>query len=110
MVSGLYRAGLQCVLLLASNCQSGAWQKMVKYPKAQQISCRSNYATHYASTDGNGHYMTRTVRDGYGDSGWIKGSSFVAYGETNLLATGIRGRSLMQNNASEYLCMSEWII
>ena len=85
------------------------WKGKANFPREQQVSCRSNYATHYAYTDGNGHYRTRTVRDGFGDSGWINGSSFVAYGETNLLATGIRGRSLMQNNASEYLCMAEWL-
>ncbi|UFA64004.1 Uncharacterized protein YP598_4395 (plasmid) [Yersinia pseudotuberculosis] len=43
-----------------------------------------------------------------GDTGWVSGSSFTAYGETNLLQTGIRGRTLLQNNPSEYLCMAEW--
>ncbi|CRY75393.1 shufflon system plasmid conjugative transfer pilus tip adhesin PilV [Yersinia intermedia] len=91
-------------------CKNGMWRNSatINIPP-QQISCRSQHAWHYGSIDAAGTVFTRTIRDGYGDTGWVKGSSFVSYGETNVLLSGIRGRSLLKDNPGEYLCMSQWI-
>lgn len=97
-------------------CKKLKWRNIVvQNIPPQEIHCRSQldgtiYTDHYAKIDENGNISTRTIRIGYGDSGWKNGSSSVSYGITNVVMTGISGRTLTyRGEQGEYVCMQSWV-
>lgn len=124
LLTGKASAGSACssageLLLNQDNavlvCKKGIWRNIiVQNIPPQEIHCRSQldaslYSDHYARIDANGVITSRTTRTGYGDSGWKEGSSSVKYGITNIINTGISGRTLTyRSEQGEYICMANW--
>lgn len=124
-LNGQGTAGLACstngLISRSSNgdiliCKKSIWRNIsVQNIPPQEIYCRSQldgslYTDHYAKIDANGNIMTRTIRTGYGDTGWKNGSSSVSYGITNVISTGISGRTLTYRaEQGEYVCLKSWV-